>query len=103
MGTTIAIVVGLAACGGEEAPSCQQAIDHFYGAGCTFYDTSTTPPTATPQGTALNLCSQINVQIPERCRGEFDDWKFCLDSVAGGTNESCASCSQEMDALFACD
>lgn len=91
----------IAACGGEEVPSCQDAIGNFYGVGCTFIDTTTNPPTETPQVTALNICSQINIDVPDQCMDEFEDWKFCLDGVT--SNAQCTSCSQEMDALFACD
>jgi hypothetical protein len=96
----VAMGLAMTACGGDP-PSCQQAISSFYAAGCTFRDTSTNPPTETPESTALYTCSQINIEIPERCRPEFDDWKSCLEGVANDTQ--CTDCSQEADALFACD
>ncbi len=97
----VAIAMCAVGCGeDEEAPSCQQAMASFYGAGCFFYDTSTTPMTTTSENAALSACQQVNIGIPERCRPKFDDWKTCL---AATTMADCAMCSPEGDALFACD
>lgn len=99
----MAMAVAMTACGSDDPPpSCQDAITHFYAVGCKFIDTSTNPPTETPEGTALNSCSQINAVVPDNCRDLFDDWKFCLVENAGGNDANCGSCSQEADALFAC-
>lgn len=93
----IGVALVLGACGGDP-PSCQDAITHFYGTGCTFIGTN---GTATSQLDAMNACTGINADIPERCRPEFDDWKSCLFGV--DNDNQCADCSGEQDALFACD
>jgi hypothetical protein len=93
--------LAMTACGGEEVPGCQDAIDSFYGVGCTFIDNSVSPPVEVPHSTALYNCGQINSLIEERCRDEFDAWKTCLFAV--DNNAQCGSCSQEADALGACD
>lgn len=104
MTKTIGLVMVLAmtaAC--EDPPSCQQAINHFYDvAVCTFVNTNTGQVTS--KGEALNTCVQINAAVPDQCRGEFEDWLECLnDRPRDATENQCISCSQESDALFACD
>jgi hypothetical protein len=94
-------VVLAAACGGDDLPSCQQAFGSFYGAGCALYDISTNPPGQYSQTQATAICQQINIDVPERCRDRYEDWLICIDSIA--TMSQCETCSQEMDALFACD
>lgn len=86
------------ACGGDP-PSCQDAMTSYYGVGCTFVNLQTNQPI--PLNESILGCKEINVAVPERCRGEFDDWMFCLDDVA--TTAQCANCTQEQDALAACD
>jgi hypothetical protein len=94
----IAMVL-VAACG-EDPPSCQQAVTHYYQSGCTFIGTS---GTATSQQEAFSVCVQINTSVPDECRGEFEDWLECIHETPGSvtTNAQC-DCTQESDALFAC-
>lgn len=85
------------ACGGDP-PSCQDAMTSYYGAGCTLVDLQTNTPT--PLNEAILGCKDINANIPERCRPEFDDLLDCFSSVDNDTQ--CGTCSQEQDALQAC-
>ena len=97
----IVMVLAMTACG-EDPPSCQQAVTHYYSVGCSFFDLTTNPPTPYSQNEAITSCKQVNVAVPEQCRDLFDDFMFCMDSAAGQTSAGC-DCSQEQDALFACD
>lgn len=92
-------VLLLAACE-SDPPSCQQAMTHYYGAQCTFINANTNM--VLTQNEAFSTCTQVNAAVPDRCRGEFETWLECLNSVVGKTDVGC-DCSQEQDALFACD
>lgn len=94
----IALVMVLGAMGcGEDPPSCQQAVTHYYGAGCTFLNVNTGQ--ATSQLEAIGACSQINAAVSDGCRGQFEVWLECIHSVPNNTQ---CDCTQESDALFAC-
>lgn len=71
---------------------------HYYGVGCTFVDLQTNQPV--PLNQAILNCSGINADVPESCRDEFEDWVTCINDVAN--DKQCTTCSQEVDALFAC-
>lgn len=103
MGKFIVVALLLGACAGDEAPSCQTAIGHYYASGCALGDISTNPPMAFTQAKAQTFCQDVNARVPDRCQGEFDDWKTCLDSTPSSakTNADC-NCSNEQDALFGC-
>jgi hypothetical protein len=93
-------VVLLGACSEEPAPSCQDAITNFYGAGCVFTNLSTTPATPYTLNEAITSCKQVLMAVPDRCQSYFDDYQFCLDGVR--SSSQCTDCTQEQDALFGC-
>ncbi len=96
----------LVACGSdpEPPPSCQQAVGHYYGSGCSFFDLSTSPPTPYSELESVASCKEVNAAVPERCQAEFDDLMYCLDSTpANASTGADCDCSQEQDALFGCD
>jgi len=99
--TVAACLVG---CTEEEVPSCQQAVSHYYSSGCTFLDGRNNPPTQYTESQATQICRDVNVAVPARCEAFFEDWMFCLnDMPAGASDAQCIACTQEQDALFACD
>jgi hypothetical protein len=102
MGKLVALLL-VVGCGGsdEEVPSCQQAMTGFYGAGCSFFDLTTSPPTPYPLNVAISDCQELNAAVPDRCQSYFDDLMFCLDGVPNDTR--CTDCSGEQDRLFGCD
>ena len=94
-----ALIVG---CGGDP-PSCQQELDHYYAAGCSYYDSRTTPPTAISQSQMIVFCQTAATQIPANCRGALDGWLECDAAVndRATTNADC-DCSGEYMALLEC-
>jgi hypothetical protein len=100
------VLAGAAACGGggddsEQGLSCEEAIGHFYGVSCSFFDATTSPVTPVPQAEALTMCNQFDNDTPEQCRQKFEEWKLCLTYVENAAQ--CATCTQEIDALRACN
>lgn len=71
----------------------------YYGAGCTFVNLQNNQPFTLNE--AILSCKDVNSAVPERCRDLFDDYLFCLDGVS--SDAQCTTCTQEQDALFACD
>lgn len=88
----------MAACG-EEPPSCQQAMTHYYGAQCVFRDGNTGADI--PRDEMIVACHGVAAEIPGRCQDVFDDWLICVGSVEGQTDAGC-DCSREFQALLAC-
>lgn len=94
------MVWATAACG-EDPPSCQNAVTNFYDAGCMFSDANGNP---TPLSQANAACQEANASVTDSCRGEFEDWLFCLDDIRAPVSDViCRSCSEEFDALVACN
>jgi hypothetical protein len=95
----------LFACGSSErpAPSCQQALAHYYAAGCTYFDGRTNPPSPIPQGQMVTFCQDAAINAPASCQDELDVWLRCDDEVPdhSTTNEQC-DCSQEQMELLRC-
>jgi hypothetical protein len=97
----VTVMVMVAACGGDDPPSCQQAITHYYTSGCAFFNTSA--GRATTEQEALSACSDINTAVPDQCRGEFESWLSCIHDTPDNASGAQCDCTQESDALFACD
>lgn len=90
----------LGGCGGGDsapAPSCQEAMEHFYGSGCAFFDSTNTPY---PLAQAINDCHTSLENLAPGCQEPFDTFMACLDGVA--TSATCGDCSREQDALLSC-
>jgi hypothetical protein len=81
-------------CGGEDPPSCQQAIGHYYSAGCTYVD----------QGQVVTACQQTAAGASDSCQDDLDVWLVCNNSVPEGAsmNSQC-DCSEEFMALLRCE
>lgn len=92
----------IAACGGggEDAPSCQQAVSHYYAAGCVL--TSNGQPTS--ESDSLRLCQELLLDAPRQCEDDLADFRSCLGGVPtpSTTNTDC-DCSPEIDALLTCE
>ncbi len=96
-------LVFLAACGSDPPPSCQQALTHFYGAGCSYFDSTTNPPTPIAQSQMLNFCQGAAANIPASCRAALDDWLVCNDRVPDHVTASAqCDCSAAYMVLLEC-
>jgi hypothetical protein len=104
MNRTLLGLVFLAACGGSDPPpSCAQAMDHYYGAGCSYFDTSTNPPTPIAETQEVGLCQTLATAAPANCHDELDGWLVCVDHVPdhSSTNADC-DCSSSYMLLLEC-
>ena len=99
IGVAIALAAG---CGGEEEepPTCDQAILHYYMAGCAFYNEAGGEVTA---GEIVTACRQRRDTAPDSCQGAIDDWLFCLDDVPdrADSNADC-DCNAELERVQRC-
>jgi hypothetical protein len=100
MRKALALVL-LVACGGEDVPSCQQAVSHYYGAGCVLLATNGQPY---PEIEIVNSCKELLATSPSRaCDEALEDLRICFGSVpspASG-NADC-DCTREQDAILTC-
>jgi len=91
----------LTACGGEEAPSCQQAITHYYQSGCAYYDLQSGRQYSV--GEVVGACRDALQVAPASCTDEVEDWLFCMDSVPDpATSNADCDCSYEQERLLTC-
>lgn len=82
-------------------PSCQQAVTHYYGAGCALFMTNGQPYAELD---VVSDCKQSLAATPDRCQYALDDLRSCWGSVKNpATTNSDCDCSQEQDAWIACD
>lgn len=101
MTMVMAFLVGCG--GGDPPPSYQQALAHYYAAGCSYFDTSTNPPTPIPESQEIGTCQNVAIAAPVSCRDELDGWLVCLDRVPGhAMNNADCDCSAEYMALLEC-
>lgn len=101
----VLMVLAPGACGGSDSkpPSCQQALDHYYAAGCTYVDETTNPPTPIPEGQIVTFCQNAAIQAPKTCQDELDTWLVCNDAVpARASSNADCDCSVEYMALLRC-
>jgi hypothetical protein len=96
-------LVLLIGCGSSDPPpSCQQAMTHFYGAGCSYFDSTTSPPTPIAQSTMINFCQTAAVNISPTCRDELDGWLACNDQVPDHATNADCDCSSSYMVLLEC-
>jgi hypothetical protein len=95
---TVVVLQIVAACGGEDPPSCQQEMASYYGGGCSFVNLSTNQPIS--QNEATGECQSLAGSIRTACDDLLDDWLSCLDATSPA--EQC-DCSQEQMALLRCE
>jgi hypothetical protein len=92
------VLVFLVACGGgDDVPSCQQAMTQYYAAGCALFDAQGNQYSALD---ATALCKGARSEAPSRCYDELDDLQVCLG--AAETDADC-DCSAEQDAILTCE
>lgn len=88
------LLVLLVACG-SDPPTCNQATDHFYIAGCRYLDEQTQKPLTEPG--ALSLCESWQTRAKasagrEECGDEFTALLNCEAGVPiGATGAACCS------------
>lgn len=101
---SILSVLFLIACSSDDPPpSCQQAIAHYYSAGCVYLDGRVSPPTMISQTQMISACQSAADEAPRSCQNEFDAWLVCNNEVPtpSTTTEQC-DCSAEQMALLRC-
>lgn len=96
----ILLILGLVACGGgDEAPSCQEAVSSFYAAGCVIVDLQTGQPFT--EGDVILSCKQSLAAAPDQCQDELADLRSCFAGVANA--QQCTTCADEQDAILTCE
>jgi len=88
----------LASCAADPtpAPSCQDAVTHFYSVGCEYKDRTTGAVQTSSQ--VAQVCVDLYAQKPA-CKSELDAWAACLDARTGGAD---CDCSVELQAVTTC-
>lgn len=97
------LFVALASCGTDAPPpSCQEALTHYYNAGCHYIDLSTSMPI--PLNTEIGNCfTAVSSGAPQRCLDKLNDWLVCNDEVMGPvTGDAACDCSQSLMAAVSC-
>lgn len=91
----------MAGCVESPTPTCQQAVAHYYTAGCAYTDTAGMP-IAQPEAVAECL---TNVRESSgNCGGELDTWLRCNNQVLSpAKNPAQCDCSRELMGLLACN
>ncbi len=91
----------LSACSSDPPPSCQQALTHYYSAGCAYTDLNTNTPIA--EGDMINRCLQAASSTPSQCSSALDAWLSCNDAVPSpATNNAQCDCSQTYMTYLTC-
>lgn len=99
----IAILFAMGACGGDDTPSCQQAVTHYYEAGCVLLNPANGQPY--PVADVITNCKQLLEASPSAaCDDALADLRVCFGSVKSpiASNADC-DCSAEQDAILTCD
>jgi hypothetical protein len=99
------ILLGVAACtssSSEDVPSCQQAVAHYYGAGCALFMTNGQPYSELE--TVAN-CKELLATAPNvSCEHALEDLRVCFGTVRSpATSNADCDCSVEQDALLTCE
>lgn len=96
------IALFVAACGSDDKPpSCQQALAHFYGAGCMYTNAQT--GAVISQMEATSDCQTNAANLSSACLDELDAWLVCNNSVPSPAHSAAdCDCSQELMALITC-
>lgn len=105
MRNIMGVMLLVAACSGGDGrsvPTCQQAVSHFYAAGCKFRDLQTGMDV--PEGEVTLQCRQLVEAAPGSCVDDVENYRICLNSVPtpSTTNADC-DCSAEQEALLTCE
>jgi hypothetical protein len=86
------------ACGGEDVPSCQQAVSHYYAAGCVLVMTN--GQNYAELDIVADCKARIAASTGDACDNALDDLRVCFGNVTSPakSNADC-DCSAEQDAL----
>lgn len=95
--TAIVAILALAACS-DTPPTCQEAIENYYGQCGGFVDLRNTPPTPIPAASLVLECRSLHASAYGRCEDALDAWLRCL---AGVTSGDC-DCVRETEDLSFC-
>jgi hypothetical protein len=82
--------------GCSDPPSCQQALTHYYDAGCSYRNLQTGDRISPSE--MIALCQGIAANASEACEDRLDDWLVCNNEA---TANSC-DCSTSQMALLTC-
>lgn len=97
------LAVAIAAMGCAErvanrpAPTCREALAHFYVVGCEYRDIESGAPFSLGQIT--NDCEAYVAELSTRCPREVPDWISCMGET---TRADGCDCSPEQNALIEC-
>jgi len=97
MSRWLVVLMTMAGCGSDPAPSCNEAFTAYYAAGCTFVDLQSGQPV--PVGQAIAGCQGAAATTPVACRDTEDDLLRCIDTSSPASQ---CDCSQEQMALIRC-
>jgi hypothetical protein len=87
------------ACGGEDVPSCQQAVSHYYAAGCMFVTTS--GQTIPELDIVADCKAQLANSNSDDCDDALVDLRVCMGNVKSpATSNADCDCSSEQDAFI---
>lgn len=103
MGNKLIAVIAatLLGCAGDP-PSCQQAVTHYYDAGCNLVNLQT--GVAYSVAEVIANCKDLRAAAPDSCIDDMDNLQTCFGSVPSParTNADC-DCSAEQDAILTCE
>lgn len=96
------LVLAVGACG-EDAPSCNQAVTHYYAQGCAAVDL-TNGGAIVPKETMIVGCLNLVASAPRSCDAELDDFLICLGTVEESPTpvSSQCDCTSEQEELLRC-
>ena len=66
----------------KPTPTCEQALEHFFGVGCVYY-TDATRSQLISKPEMIMRCHRLLTAAPLQCRDEVDDWIECNATVPG--------------------
>lgn len=86
------------ACGGEDVPSCQQAVSHYYGAGCLLVMQNGQP--YAELDIVADCKARIAASTGDACDNALDDLRLCFGGVVSPAHSDVdCDCTAEQDAL----
>ena len=101
MMTAVLVSILVSACDDSAAaPSCQQAITHYYTSGCAYFDLQTGAQIG--EGDMISRCQSAAAQAPSQCVAKLDDWLTCNDSVPDHATNAQCDCSSSLMTLIEC-
>ena len=92
--------LAVTSCKGDDAPpSCFDAIDYYYDAGCLYYNLESGEAIAA--NTIIAACQEIRMDGDDRCQGSVDGWVLCMEDVPSqSTTDADCNCSSELERVL---